>query len=161
MIDREEVKRLVTSELEDSDVVLVDFQISTTNQIKILLDSFEGVPISKCVEISRLVEGSLDREEEDFELEVSSYSISEPFVLSLHYLKNIDREVQVYLKDGRSIKGALKKVELAEDEETVDLVEILNRKKVKLEGKKKKVEVEEITKVAGSEIQKTKLVPVF
>ena len=161
MINVEEVKSLVTSELEMAGIILVDLQVSTTNQIKILLDSVEGVPISKCVEISRLVEGNLDREEEDFELEVSSYSIAEPFVLPLHYLKNIGREIQVYYKDGRSIKGVLKTVELAKGDETIDLIEVLNMKKVKLEGKKRKVEVEEIAKIAGSEIQKTKLVPVF
>jgi len=161
MIDKDEVKGLVTSELEGSGTVLVDLQISVTNQIKVLLDSFDGVPISKCVEISRLVEGSLDREEEDFELEVSSYSLTQPFVLALHYMKNVNRQVEVYCKDGKSIKGLLKTVELAEDNESVSLIEILNKKRVKLEGKKKKVEVEEITKVDGNEIQKAKLVPIF
>ncbi len=55
----------------------------------------------------------------------------------------------------------MKTVELTEDEESVDLIEILNKKKVKLEGKKRKVEVEEITKITSNEIQKAKLIPTF
>jgi ribosome maturation factor RimP len=161
MVNIEKVRQLITEKLGGTAIVLVDLQISPSNQIKVLLDSFEGVTISKCVEISRLVEGSLDRDEEDFELEVSSYGISQSFVLPLHYLKNIERQVEVFYKDGRSIKGTLSKVELTENKQLVRSIEIYNKKKVKQEGKKKKVVVEEITSIAGDEIQKARLVPIF
>jgi len=161
MVNIEEVKKLVVDEIEDTDVVLVDIQISATNNISILLDSFEGVTITKCIEISRLVEGSLDREKEDFALEVSSYGIVHPFILPLHYLKNVNKKIEVYCKDGRNLRGILKSVDLSDDKKNIKLIEILNKKKVKLEGKKKKVEVEEITRLEGSEIQKAVLVPMF
>lgn len=161
MINKEKIKGIIDSGLEGTDVVLVELKVSPSNQIKILLDSIDGVKISKCVEISRLVENSLDREEEDFELEVSSFGLDQPFMLPLHYSKNIERDVEVFYVDGRNIKGMLKTVELNEDGSEVLFIELLNKKKVKLEGKKKKVEIEEITKIEGSEIQKTKLVPNF
>jgi ribosome maturation factor RimP len=161
MVNKDKVSQLITDELEGSTIVLVDLQITPSNQIKVLLDSHEGVTISKCVEISRLVEGNLDREVEDFELEVSSYGLSQPFMLPLHYLKNVNREVEVYYNDGKSIKGILSTVELTDNKEEIDFIEILTSKKVKTEGKKKKVLVEEITKIAGSEIKKAKLIPIF
>lgn len=161
MISKEKVRDLVNPGLEGTKIVLVDISVGAGNQIRVLLDSFEGVTIDKCVEISRLVEHNLDREIEDFELEVSSYGLGQPFKLSLHYLKNINRQVEVYCKDGRNLKGTLKTVELTEDKKEVSFIEILNKKKVKQEGKKKKIEVEEITKLTNDEIQKTKLVPVF
>ena len=161
MINKEKIRQLITEKLEGTVIVLVDLQVSPSNQIKVLLDSFEGVTISKCVEISRLVEGSLDREEEDFELEVSSYGLLQPFMLPLQYLKNIGRKVEVFYKEGKSIKGILNKVKLTENKEAVESVEILIKKKIKQEGKKKKIEVEEITSITDEEIQKVKLVPTF
>jgi len=160
MVSKEKIRQLIDSKIESTDIVLVDLQVNTANLIKVQLDSFDGVAIDKCVEISRLIEGSLDREIEDFELEVSSYGIAQPFTIPLHYLKNINREVEVFLKDGKSLKGILKTVELNENKD-VAFVEIANKKKIKTEGKKKKIEVEEVTKVAFDEIQKAKLVPIF
>ena len=160
MINKEKVKQLVLSGIENSDVVLVELQINAANQIKVFLDSINGVTINKCVEISRLVESNLDRDEEDFELEVSSYGISQPFILPLHYQKNVGREVEVFCEGEKSIKGILKNVELIDDN-TIKTIEILCKKKIKLEGKKKKVEIEEIARVERSEIRKAKLVPIF
>lgn len=161
MVSKEKVKQLIESGIEGTDIVLVELQVSSQNQIRVQLDSIDGVTIAKCVEISRLVEGNLDREVEDFELEVSSYGLGQPFVLPLHYLKNVNREIEVYCLDGKSLKGVLKSTTLSENREKVAFIEIASKKKVKIEGKKKKVEVEEITKVAFDEIQKAKLVPIF
>lgn len=160
MVSKEKIRQLIESKLEGTDIVLVDLQVSPSNLIKVQLDSFDGVAIDKCVEVSRVIEGNLDREIEDFELEVSSYGIAQSFIIPLHYLKNVNREIEVFFKDGRSLKGILKNVELEENKE-IAFIEIANKKKIKIEGKKKKAEVEEVTKVAFDEIQKAKLVPIF
>ncbi len=161
MINKENLKQLIDSEIKGTGTVLVDIQISNSNNIKIVLDSIKGVNIDECVKINRLIESNFDRDEEDYQLEVSSYGIGQPFVLPLQYIKNINREVEIHLKDGKTVKGFLKNVELSEDLENLNFIEISNNKKIKEEGKKKKTEVEEIIKVENSEIRKAKLLPSF
>lgn len=161
MIDKKRVEKLISEISEKDDVVLVELKISTSNHIKVFLDSIHGITISKCVEISRYIEKNLDREQEDFDLEVSSYSITLPFVLPMHYQKNIGRKLEVQLISGLVMKGILEKVELNEESGNVDSIEILQKKKVKPEGKKKKIEIEELQKINGSEIRQSKLLSIF
>ncbi len=162
MINKSELESVLVEQLRKEDLVLVDMKINTHNVIKVLVDSLSGVPISKCVEISRFIENYLDRDKEDFELEVSSYSIVLPFVLPLHYKKNIGRQVEMQtLESASPIKGVLKTVELDESGENVDFIEIVETKKIKPDGKKKKIEVEETHKINGSEIKQIRLVPIF
>ncbi len=161
MINKENLKQLVDSGIEGTGTVLVDIQISNSNNIKIVLDSIAGVNIDECVKINRLIESNFDRDEEDYQLEVSSYGIGQPFILPLQYIKNINREVEIHLKDGKTVKGCLKNVILSEDSKQLNFIEISNTKKIKEEGKKKKSEVEEIIKVQNSEIRKAKLAPSF
>jgi len=160
MINKKKIEDIVLGELVDSDIVLVDTQVSSSNAIKVLLDSEKGVTITDCVKVSRSIEGSLDREIEDFELEVSSYGLFSPFKLLLHYQKNIGKEVEVYLNEGKNFKGVLNNI-VSTEKNDIDYIEIMQKKKKKLEGKKKKIEVEEIIKVKKEEIKKIKLVPKF
>jgi len=160
MINKKKIEDIVLDELVDSDIVLVDTQVSSSNAIKVLLDSEKGVTITDCVKVSRSIEGSLDREIEDFELEVSSYGLFSPFKLLLHYQKNIGKEVEVYLNEGKNFKGVLNNI-VSTEKNDIDYIEIMQKKKKKLEGKKKKIEVEEIIKVKKEEIKKIKLVPKF
>ena len=78
MISTELVYSFIEEKLKEDDVFVVELKVSKSNQITVLIDSDSGVNISYCVDISRLIEGSLDREEEDFELEVSSPGVG-PF----------------------------------------------------------------------------------
>lgn len=159
MISKQFVKNIAEEELKGLNVFLIDLQINSSNSIKILLDSEKGVKISDCVKISRSIEHQLDREKEDFELEVSSYGLYSPFKTLLHYNKNIGKEVEVYLNEGKKFNGILNKVETIENSETIDFLEILQKKKKKIERKKKKVKIEEIIIVKKEEIKKIKLVP--
>jgi ribosome maturation factor RimP len=159
MINKENIKKLVSAEIEGTDMVLVDIQISSSNNIRIVLDSIKGVTIEECVKISRFFESSFDRDEEDYQLEVSSYGIGQPLIIPIHYLKNLNKEIEVYLKNGSYQKGILKNVELLENK--LDFIELTVNKKIQEEGKKKKTEVEEIIKIQNGEIQKAKLIPSF
>ncbi|MCF6240506.1 MAG: ribosome assembly cofactor RimP [Bacteroidales bacterium] len=160
MINKKTIEEIVKGQIIDLNIVLVDIQISSSNSIKVFLDSENGVSISDCVKISRSIEGQLDRDKEDFELEVSSYGLFSPFKILLHYKKNLGKEVEVYLNEGQNFKGVLNKIEHDEDG-VIDYIEIMQKKKKKLEGKKKKIEIEEIIKVKKEEIKKIKLVPKF
>ncbi len=161
MISKQFIQNLIEDELNNLNVFLIDLQINSSNNIKILLDSETGVKISECVKISRTIEHQIDREEQDFDLEVSSYGLFSPFKILLHYTKNLGKEVEVFLVEGKNFKGVLKKIETTENGETVQSLEISQIKKKKIEGKKKKIEVEEIIKINIEEIKKIRLVPKF
>lgn len=156
MIDKQKIKELVLSEITKDNIILVDLQVNSGNLIKLTLDSIQGVNIDDCVKISKLIESNFDRETEDFELEVSSYGISQPFILPLHYQKNLEKKIEVYLKQGKSLKGILKNINVEND--NLNYLELLINKKVQIEGKKRKQEVEEIIRISGLDIQKAKLI---
>jgi len=107
MIAKEKVQFLVEEVLSD-DMFIVDITVGAANQILVLVDSDAGISVGECVQISRHVEGSLDREVEDFSLEVSSPGLSTPFKVLRQYLKNIGREVEVVTNGGEKQKGILK-----------------------------------------------------
>lgn len=133
MISTTQVLSLIQNKLEDDNVFIVELKISALNQINLLIDSDEGINISYCVDISRLIEHNLDREIEDFELEVSSPGVG-PFRIWRQYKKYLGKEVLVK-KDGvKPQKGLLKNLE-----EKIFTIEF--SEKVKQEGKKKKIEV--------------------
>lgn len=161
MISKKKINEIIEEELVDLKIYLVDLQVDSSNSIKVLLDSEKGVTVENCIKISRTIEHQLDRDEEDFALEVSSYGIFSPFKILLHYTKNLGKEVEVYLNEGKNFKGVLNKIENADDEHLFDFIEIVQKKKKKIEGKKKKVEVEERIIVKKEEIKKVKLVPKF
>ena len=130
MIDKNKIVELVEEKLTE-DQFIVSIDVSPSNQISVLLDSDKGITIRDCVNISRQIEGNLDRESEDFELNVSSSGLGQPFKILRQYKKNIGKEIEVVLKDGRKVEGILKQV----DE---DGFELETSKKEKVEGKKKK-----------------------
>jgi len=133
MITTDQVLSLIQDKLTADDVFIVELKISSSNHISLLIDSDDGVNISDCVDFSRLIEHNLDREVEDFELEVSSPGIG-PFRVWRQYKKYEGSEVLVK-KDGmKPQKGTL--VDLDENSFALEFPE-----KVKEEGKKKKIEV--------------------
>jgi len=106
MIAKEKIQNLVEEVLSD-DQFIVDITVGAANQISVSVDSDDGISIGECVQISRHIENSLDRETEDFSLEVSSPGLSLPFKVVRQYLKNVGREVEVVTKDGEKQKGIL------------------------------------------------------
>lgn len=133
MITNEQIEKLVHEAIEE-EFFLVSVSIKKGNVIEVLLDGDNGISIQKCVEVSRHIEGSYDRDIEDFELSVSSAGLGRAFKVHRQYTKNIGREVEVNPKNEKPVKGLLKVV----DEEGF---EIEVKTKEKLENKKKKVEV--------------------
>jgi len=107
MITKEKIQYLVEEVLSE-ELFIVDITVGVGNSISVLVDSDTGISIGKCVDISRHIEHSLDRETEDFSLEVSSPGLSSPFKVLRQYLKNIGREVEVVTTGGEKHKGTLK-----------------------------------------------------
>lgn len=150
MIETEKIRALVAEHIEGSDLFLVDLQISTSNKISVIIDSWTSVTIDDCVALSRKIEGSLDRDEEDFALEISSAGLDHPFAVLDQYKKNRGKNVEVITLDGIKTKGKLLSV-------NGDGVELEIEKKVKLEGKKKKEIVVEKTSFLLNNIKSTKV----
>ena len=103
---------LLSDSLENyPEIFLVDFNVSTDNAIKIILDSDKDINLEDCINISREIEGLLDREVVDFSLEVSSAGVGNPLKFPRQYFKNIGRKLEVILCNGAMLSGQLIKVE--------------------------------------------------
>ena len=149
MIDRNVVSGIVNEWLEDKDYFLVDLSVSPDDKIVLEIDHAEGVWIDDCVELSRFIESKLDREEEDYELEVGSAGIGQPFKVLKQYLIHIGKEVEVLTKEGKKLEGVLKDA----NEENMTLT---IQKKVKPEGAKRPKLVEEDMTYTYNDIKYTK-----
>ena len=95
MIDKQIVTRIVEDWLEGKDYFLVDVSVSPDDKIVVEIDHADGVWIDDCVDLSRFIESKLNREEEDYELEVGSAGIGQPFKVLKQYLIHIGKEVEV------------------------------------------------------------------
>lgn len=111
MISRETIQPMVEEILAGTDKFLVDIVVQPTNRIYIYFDSDSSITISDCQEISRTLEGNLNREDEDYDLTVSSSGIDRPLKMVRQYRKNIGKELEVITNDGRDISGVLIKVD--------------------------------------------------
>ena len=132
MIDKNVVRNLVEEWLQDKEYFLVDVEISPDDRIVVGIDHADGVWIEDCVELSRYIEDRLDRDEEDYELEVGSAGLGQPFKVPQQYVNFIGKNVEVLDGDGKKVKGVLKSVD--GNDFTVTVAE-----KVKQEGKKRPV----------------------
>ncbi len=108
-MNQELVKQLIDEAIvENPSLFLVDWSISPDNSIEILVDGDEGLSIDEIVRISRHVEHNLDREENDFSLNVSSAGVGNPLVLPRQYKKNIGRILKITKADGgKEVEGEL------------------------------------------------------
>ena len=149
MIDKQMVIQLAEEKLASSGNYLVDVEIQPGNVIVVEIDNDEAVCIDDCVELSRFIEEHLDRDSEDFELEVGSAGITSPFKILRQYQKNIGKEVEVLLASDMKLTGILKS---ADENGIVLTVE----KQVKPEGAKRKITVEEDLAYTYNEIKSTK-----
>lgn len=130
MIDKKIVKTLVDEWLTGKDYFLVGIEISQDDKIVVEIDHAEGVWIEDCVELSRYIEDHLSRDEEDYELEVGSAGLGQPFKVPQQYINFIGKEVEVMDSEGKKIKGILTNVDGNDFTVTV-------REKVKVERKKR------------------------
>ena len=149
MIEKAVVTQLVEEHLQASNSYLVDVAIKPGNYIVVEIDSDDSVSIDDCVALSQYIEAQLDRDVEDYELEVGSAGITSPFKVLRQYQKNIGNEVEMLLKSGTKKVGVLIAVDISGATISVE-------KKVKPEGAKRPVMVTEEEKYPFEEIKYTK-----
>lgn len=124
MIDKLHVLNVIDETLSGSDKFLVDLKISTDNRINVAIDGDNGITIDDCIELSRAIEGSLDRDEEDFELNVASAGLDSPLKLKRQYKKNVGQDLTVTTFEGKTVEGKL----VEADDEQITLQPEGNRK---------------------------------
>ncbi|MGC1472166.1 MAG: ribosome assembly cofactor RimP [Psychroserpens sp.] len=108
---RDTVKDLLEEGLKQrEDLFLIDFEIKGDNAIKVIIDGDNGVLVEDCMFISRAIEHNLDREEEDFSLEILSAGATSPLTIKRQYQKNLGRTLSVKTKDDTTVEGTLTKV---------------------------------------------------
>lgn len=104
---KEKVKELIDAALqENQSLFLIDFSVGADGTIKVIIDGDNGVSVEDCVSVSRAIEHNLDREEQDFSLEVTSCGIFSPLVNVRQYKKNVGREISVKTTEN-SVEGQL------------------------------------------------------
>ena len=92
----EKVTELLQKALEENpSLFLISLTVTNQNQITVVIDGDKGVSVEDCMTISRAIEHNLDREEEDFSLEVLSAGVSEPLSSIRQYKKNVGRDLKV------------------------------------------------------------------
>ena len=107
MIEKIKILELVNGALEGSEKFLVSLKITPDNRIFVDIDGDNGVNIDDCIELSRAIESQLDRDAEDFELNVSSAGADQPLKLVRQYRKNVGRDLEVVTLDGERAEGTL------------------------------------------------------
>jgi len=151
MISKDSVYQIVEQFIVDKNYYLVDVKVTPDNRISVEIDSFDGVTIEFCMEVNRHIESQLDREVEDYELEVSSAGLTEPFKVLKQYEKNLGNEVEVLTKSGKKVSGLL--VEVSEKEFSLEI-----EKTEKPEGAKRKITVTENLTFLYEDIKTTKYI---
>ena len=150
-MDKTLVAEIVENYLKNSDKYLVDVKLEVGDRIVVEIDGDTPVSIDDCIALTRHIESQFDREVEDFELEVGSSGISQPFKLLRQYQNAAGREVETLLKNGIKHSGVLK----AANENGIVLTV---QKQIKPEGAKRKTTVEEDLTFDYSEIKYTKYI---
>ena len=157
MISKKKVTELINERMAELDngLFIVSLSISPSNVIFVELDKHEGnVTVDDCIRVSRNVEHNLDREEQDFELSVSSAGLDKGLRVFAQYKKNVGRGVKVKLNEGGTIEGDL--IAATEKEITVQTA-----RKERIEGKKKKETIVEDHVIPMSNVKETKIVISF
>lgn len=152
-IEKEKIESLVAKFAEGTDMFLVSLSISSSNVIVVEVDADFSVDIDKCVELSNFIESNLNRDVEDYELTVTSVSLSDPFKVFRQYQKNVGKMVCVTTAERKYVGEMLSATE--------EQVVVKHKDVVKIPPKNKKKEMEFVTEIPFGDIQKTECVIMF
>ena len=137
MIDKNIIKTAVNEWLEKGDYYLVDLEMTADDRIVIEIDHADGVWIEDCADLSRFLQEKIGEELGDYELEVGSAGIGQPFKVVQQYRNHVGKDVEVLAGDGKKVQGVMKSVS---DDGTQFVVTV--KEKQQVEGKKRPVLVD-------------------
>lgn len=110
-MNKKRLEEIVAQHLQETSLFLVAVLVKPNNVIVVIIDSDLGVTIDDCVNVSRFIENSLNRDEEDFELRVMSAGADTPFTSMRQYQKHLGKDIRVTLNDGEKVDGLLQSVD--------------------------------------------------
>ena len=148
MITKDQITELANEALENSDRFVVDITVSKSTVISVYIDADSSVTIDHCVELSRFIEGRLDREVEDYELSVSSAGIDYPLLKHRQLNKYIEKDLEITTNEG--IKNVYKLLSFTEEQINVQ------EAKIKVLGKLKKTVYSDNVELLFSDIKEIK-----
>ena len=151
MIRKEHIVELSEAFLKDSANYLIDVNIRSGNRISIFIENDEHVSIKDCIALSKHIESQFDREQQDFELEVSSPGIDSPFRHERQYVKYVGKEIEILMSNGDKFSGEL----LGSDSESI---QYLPSKKGRSKKTDQTTNSKEAMTVLLSEVKETRLV---
>ncbi|HRZ41388.1 MAG TPA: ribosome assembly cofactor RimP [Bacteroidales bacterium] len=117
MVKEELLREIIERFTDGTDRFLVELSVTSSGQITVLMDGDSGFTIADCTRLSRHIEQHLDRDTEDYSLEVASYGVGNPLLLPRQYAKNAGRLLHVTTHEQEVIRGRIK----GADETGVDL----------------------------------------
>lgn len=136
MIEKKRIEAIANEALKETKVFLVDVIVGRSNVIQVFIDHADGVSLDDCAGLHRSIEDQLDRETEDFELQVSSPGLGQPIRVFPQYVKAVGEKLDIQLLDGDTIKGILTEARAADADREAELV-------IRLIGTKRKPAPEE------------------
>jgi ribosome maturation factor RimP len=107
MINSETIIELIEQHIQGTDVFVVEVSVKAGNSIRVYVDRPDGISIDECVQISRFLNEALDRDVEDYSMEVSSPGLGGPLRVKQQYEKNLGRSIDVLFSDGLRTTGKL------------------------------------------------------
>jgi ribosome maturation factor RimP len=140
MVTVGEIRKLTEEFLDGTDKFIVEVKVHPGNKIFLFIDGDNGVNIADCQKLSRYIESKLNRDNEDFELNVSSSGLDRPFGMFRQYRNNIGKEVEIILVDGEKISGIIENT----DEATGEIFLVLPVQKKNNPAENKTVNVDSI-----------------
>lgn len=154
MITKERITQLIEEKIAGSDMFIVEVDVRPGNLVDVTMDADSGITIEACTEIHRHILKNIDREIEDYGLDVSSPDLSKPLKVRRQYVKNIGRSLNVKTLDNAKTEGLLTNV-------SDHGVALLTKNKEEVEGKKGKKWVERSIEIPFEQIKEAKVVISF
>lgn len=151
MIEKKTVEALAKEWLADKEYFLVDVDVTADDRIVVEIDHKDGVWIDDCADLSRYIESRLDRDAEDYELEVGSAGVGQPFKVVQQYVNCIGQDVEVMTAEGRKVQGTLTAV-------NAPRFTVTTHERRRLEGQKRPQVVDEEREFVIGEVKYTKYI---
>jgi ribosome maturation factor RimP len=152
MISKEYIRQLIENKLSNTDKYLIEIKVTPDNKIFVFIDGDNPVKLQDCIDLSKYIKTNLNRNTDDFELNVSSAGLDQPLMIYRQFVKNIGRNIEILMDNGTRQKGKL--INISDNSITIE--HELHKKKKSLEK-----ETGKIIKLPLNQIKETKVSILF
>jgi len=122
MLEKKQIEDIVKEAISTSDIFLVDVVVNRNNGIQVFIDHNAGISLDDCARVHQIIESQLDRDKEDFDLQVSSPGLGQPIRVFPQYVKAVGQKLSIVLEDGEIIKGILREARSSDVDREAELV---------------------------------------